>query len=66
MKQILCGFKQFILSHSSIHVKYRDVLGSSDSQFGFEFGHNTDLCVFNLKQVIEFYYALSRPANVCI
>lgn len=45
--------------------KYRDQLVSSDNQFGFKKGHSTDLCVFSLKQVIEFYHSLSSPVYVC-
>ena len=29
-------------------------LCTSDNQFGFKAGHGTDMCVFTLKQVVEF------------
>lgn len=45
--------------------KFRDILGSADNQFGFKNKHSTDLCVFSLKQVIEFYHSLSTPVYVC-
>ena len=50
---------------SIILVKYEDILESGPNQFGFKSKHSTDLCVFSLKQVIEFYHSLSSPVYVC-
>jgi hypothetical protein len=48
-----------------ILAKYDHLLHTSSNQFGFKSGHSTDLCVFTLKQVIEFYNNLSSPIYVC-
>ena len=50
---------------SVILERYRDTLESRDNQFGFKIGHGTDMCVFTLRQVIEFYHSLSSPVYVC-
>ena len=44
---------------------YQYLLVTSDNQFGFKFEHSTDLCIFGLKQIIEFYHNLSSPVYVC-
>ena len=51
---------------SIILAKYRDILESSDNQIGFKVAHSTDLSVFSLKQVVEFYHIRSSPAYVCM
>lgn len=50
---------------SIVLVRYQHLLSSADNQFGFKSKHGTDLCVFSLKQIIEFYHGLSSPVYVC-
>ena len=38
---------------------------SSDYQFGFKPKHSTDLCIYTLKEVIEFYKSQSSSVYVC-
>jgi hypothetical protein len=45
--------------------RYNNVLVTSDNQFGFKRNHSTDMCVFSLKQIIEYYVSLSSPVYVC-
>ena len=40
-------------------VKFEKHLYSSDYQFGFKSKHSTDLCIYTLKDVIEFYKSQS-------
>ena len=35
------------------------------NQFGFKTKHGTDMCVFTLKQVIEYYMLQGSPVYVC-
>lgn len=44
--------------------RYRDILVTSDNQFGFKPKLGTEECVFVLKQVIDFYQSHSSPVYV--
>ena len=52
-------FEMIVLS------RYEYMLLTHDNQFGFKSKHSTDLCVFSLKQIIEFYNSMSSPVYVC-
>ena len=41
--------------------RYSDNLRTTHNQFGFKAKLGTDLCIFTLKQVIEYYRSLSSP-----
>ena len=38
---------------------------TADNQFGFKSGHSTDMCVYMLKHVIEYYNNHGSPVYVC-
>ena len=40
-------------------------LDTSDHQFGFKTGHSTDMCIFLLKEIIDFYKNHSSPVFLC-
>ena len=46
-------------------VKLEKYLYSSNYQFGFKPKHSTDLCIYSLKEVIEFYKSQSSSVYVC-
>jgi len=45
--------------------RLHDKLGTVCNQFGFKSKHGTDMCVFSLKQVIEYYNSRSSLVYVC-
>ena len=45
--------------------RYNSMLKTSDNQFGFKKEHSTDMCVFAMKQVIDYYTNLSSPVYIC-
>ena len=45
--------------------KYERFLNSSHHQFGFKPSHATDICVFTLKQIIEYYNFYSSNVYAC-
>ena len=49
----------------SLRVKLESFLHSSDYQFGFKANHSTDLCIYTLKEVIDFYKSESTSIYVC-
>ena len=49
----------------SLRVKLESFLHSSDYQFGFKANHSTDLCIYTLKEVIDFYKSQSTSIYVC-
>ena len=49
----------------SLRVKIESFLHSSDYQFGFKANHSTDLCIYTLKEVIDFYKSQSTSIYVC-
>ena len=48
-----------------ILTRYMNVLGTSCNQFGFKPAHSTDMCIFVMKQVIEFYTSHGSPVYMC-
>ena len=40
-------------------------LGTACNQFGFKSRHGTDMCVFTLKQIIEYYNLRCSPVYIC-
>ena len=42
-----------------------EFLETSDSQWGFKKEHSTEMCVYALKEVINYYRKLSSPVFVC-
>ena len=49
----------------SLRVKLESYLHSSDYQFGFKANHSTDLCIYTLKEVIDFYKSQYTSIYVC-
>ena len=45
--------------------RYGDLLHSTDNQFGYKKKHVTDLCVYTLKQVVDYYRSNSSPVYIC-
>ena len=45
--------------------RYRDLLHSTDNQFGYKKKHATGLCVYTLKQVVDYYRSNSSPVYIC-
>ena len=45
--------------------KCSDCFITTDNQFGFKNGLSTELCIFSLKQIIEYYKMLSSPVYIC-
>ena len=45
--------------------RYRGLLHSTDNQFGYTKKHATDLCVYTLKQVVDYYRSNSSPVYIC-
>lgn len=45
--------------------KFLEQLDTSCNQFGFKFGLSTELCIFSLKQIVDFYRAMSSPLYLC-
>ena len=42
-----------------------DFLNTSDNQFGFKKMHSTDLCIFALKEVVNYYRSMNTPIFIC-
>ena len=45
--------------------RYEVLLKTTDNQFGFKSKHSTDLCVYSLKHVIEYYKSLNSAVFLC-
>ena len=45
--------------------KCKGVINTSDTQFGFKENHSTDMCVFTLKEVVQYYVSLGSPIYLC-
>jgi len=45
--------------------RYEMLLKSTDNQFGFKAKHSTDLCIFTLKQVIDYYKSMNSAVYLC-
>jgi len=44
--------------------RYRDLLHTTNNQFGFKKGHSTDMAIFVFKNVIEYYVSNSSPVYI--
>ena len=44
--------------------RYSDLFKTTCNQFGFKEKLGTDLCIYSLKQIIEYYHCLSTPVYV--
>ena len=44
-----------------IFVNIKNFVDTTDNQFGFKTKHNTDMCVFLLKQAISYYITRCSP-----
>ena len=45
--------------------RFKDNLITNDSQFSFKGKHSTDMCVFALKEVVQYYVSKSSPIYLC-
>ena len=45
-------------------MKYKEYLCTSANQFGFKKAHRTELCIYTLREYIEFYR--KRPTTVFV
>ena len=43
----------------------KDTINTSDSQFGFKEKHSTDMCIFSLKETVQYYVSLGSPIYLC-
>ena len=43
----------------------KDTINTSDSQFGFKEKHSTDMCIFTLKETVQYYVSLGSPIYLC-
>ena len=48
-----------------ILVKCEMYLHTSEHQFGFKSGHSTDLCIYTLKEVMDYYKSRSSAVHLC-
>ena len=51
---------EFLILH-----RYQDLLRTTANQFGFKQKLSTDMCIFSLKQIIEYYNCYSSPVYLC-
>ena len=45
--------------------RIKEYLVTSDNQFGFKPKHSTELCIYALKEVINYYKSLNTPVYLC-
>ena len=45
--------------------RYQDLLQTTANQFGFKKNLSTDMCVFTLKHIVDFYSSHSSPVYIC-
>ena len=45
--------------------KCKGVINTADNQFGFKENQSTDMCVFTLKEVVQYYVSLGSPIYLC-
>ena len=50
---------------SCILKRYSHLLNTSYNQFGFKDNLSTDMCIFSLKHVIDYYSNMSSPVYLC-
>ena len=43
----------------------KDTINTSDSQFGFKEKHSTDMCIFTLKETVQYYVSIGSPIYLC-
>ena len=48
-----------------ILARYSSLLQTTENQFGFKSNSSTDLCVFSLKQLIDYYRNNESPVYLC-
>ena len=48
-----------------ILARYSSLLQTTENQFGFKSNSSTDLCIFSLKQVIDYYRNNGSPVYLC-
>jgi len=46
--------------------KFGYLLETGPNQFGFKKDHSTDMCVFVLREIVNYYHSLSGPVFACI
>ena len=45
--------------------RLHEYMYTTDNQFGFKSGHSTELCIYALKEIIDFYRNLNSPVFLC-
>ena len=45
--------------------RYRTMLQTTDNQFGYKCNSSTDLCIFTLKQIVDYYRNNGSPTYLC-
>ena len=50
---------------TSLLSKLESVFETSDYQFGFKSHHSTDLCIYTLKEIFEYYKSHSTSVYIC-
>ena len=45
--------------------RIENYLVTSDNQFGFKPKHSTELCIYALKEVVNYYKSLNTPIYLC-
>ena len=45
--------------------RYEHFLSTSCNQFGFKPGHSTDMAVYSLKHIVDYYSSQSSPVYIC-
>ena len=50
---------------SVILSRFQYILVTHHNQFGFKNDHSTDMCIFSLKHVIDYYNHMSSPIYLC-
>ena len=48
-----------------LHKLYKPFLATEDNQFGFKEKHSTDMCIFALKDLINYYNTHKSPIFCC-
>ena len=51
--------------NASSKANYRPIALTSDYQFGFKSHHSTDLCIYTLKEIVEYYKSHSTLVYIC-
>ena len=51
---------EFVILH-----RYKHLLHTTDNQFGFKEQSSTEMCIFTLKHVIDYYTNFNSPVYVC-